>query len=68
MHRRDLRSLQRDVFLTLALCACVSSASSAQEPTVVSGQTVHLTVQRVNVGVIVTDANGKFVGITNFRQ
>jgi Ca-activated chloride channel homolog len=55
------RSLLRNGFLTLALCACVASASSAQEPTAVSGQTVQVMVERVNVGVIVTDANGKFV-------
>ena len=33
----------------------------AQEPVPVPGQTVHLTVERVNVGVIVTDAKGKFL-------
>ncbi|HXY00698.1 MAG TPA: VWA domain-containing protein [Candidatus Limnocylindrales bacterium] len=33
----------------------------AQEPTPVAGQTIRLSVERVNVGVIVTDAKGKFV-------
>ncbi len=33
----------------------------AQEPSPSSPQTIHLTVDRVNVGVIVTNARGKFV-------
>jgi Ca-activated chloride channel family protein len=44
--------------LWLALWGC---AASAQEPAPVPVQTVRLRVDRVNVGIIVTDSQGKFV-------
>jgi Ca-activated chloride channel family protein len=35
--------------------------AAAQEPGAIPGQTIHVNVDRVNVGVIVTDSKGKFV-------
>ena len=52
-------------------CGCLATAfwslsllnfcAAAQEPTAIPSQTIRLNVDRVNVGIIVTDAKGKFV-------
>jgi len=52
-------------------CGCLAAAfwslsllnlrATAQEPGAIPGQTIRLNVDRVNVGVIVTDPKGKFV-------
>jgi len=39
----------------------ISLAASAQEPNPVTNQTIRVNVERVNVGVIVTNAHGQFV-------
>jgi Ca-activated chloride channel family protein len=40
---------------------CAGLHTNAQEPSAAPGQTIHVNVERVNVGVIVTDSRGKFV-------
>jgi VWFA-related protein len=48
--------------LALFLVSCTYlNCVSAQQPAPASGQAIHVAVDRVNVGVVVTDPNGKFV-------
>jgi len=48
-------------FLSFVVFLIAPAVLRAQEPLPAPAPTIHLTVERVNVGVIVTDARGKFV-------
>lgn len=55
---------RRRQFLRIALLfffTCSKVSAQDQAPAAVANQTIHVNVERVDVGVIVTNANGKFV-------
>ncbi len=59
----------RKGFLLIALvCALSCSLACSQEPANAPAQPIRVDVQRVNVGVIVTDSKGKFVQNLNRAQ
>ncbi len=53
------RLLSAMLLCAVVLCAC--SFAEAQENQQQANQTIHVSVDRVNVGVIVTDYNGHFL-------
>src|SRR5260370_24591073 len=53
------RFLMSSPMLPAVLCAC--SIADAQENPQQPSQTIHVSVDRVNVGVIVTDSRGHFI-------
>lgn len=59
----DISGWRRCGYLATAFCSLslFSLHLPAQEPGAIPGQTIRLNVDRVNVGVIVTDSKGKFV-------
>ena len=60
-HRERPRRLSNATRAALLFFVAVVSASPAQQNTTQPNQSIRVSVDRVNVGVIVTDANGKFV-------
>lgn len=60
--RRCRPAVARRLFLTLGLAFVhLATLSYAQEPQVPARQAIQVTVDRVNVGVVVTDSRGNFV-------
>ena len=61
----DRRLAAASRFLRVALCAAfplpLAASARAQDAQVPTSQTIQVKVARVNVGVVVTDAKGKFV-------
>ena len=53
--------LAASIRLTLAVCLLSVSALRAQQPPAQEPPTIRVGVDRVNVGVIVTDSGGHFV-------
>ena len=50
------------ILLTVLVCFFATRGKGAQElPSAEPAQTIRVDVQRVNVGVIVTDARGQFI-------
>jgi Ca-activated chloride channel homolog len=47
--------------VNLLILVAVAASAAAQQPATSPNQSIRVSVDRVNVGVIVTDANGKFV-------
>jgi VWFA-related protein len=48
-------------YAILLACLILAAAGKTQDSPVPAGQTIHVSVNRVNVGVVVTDDKGKFV-------
>jgi Ca-activated chloride channel homolog len=57
----NFRCFSNSLLSGLLLCALFCSYAHSQESTPTPPQTIRLNVDRVNVGVIVTDTKGKFV-------
>jgi VWFA-related protein len=59
--RRMFRGLSEIQSIAILLVAALPTRNTAQEQAPVPGQSIRVDVDRVNVGVIVTDAKGNFV-------
>jgi hypothetical protein len=56
-----MKSFRFPLTLSFSLLLCAFSATTAQENSQGPAQTIRVSVERVNVGAIVTDARGNFV-------